>query len=103
MNIETTLDAVRAWGSEKQITGPNAKATTLTQFSKLHEECGELLDGILTGNKAEIIDAIGDCCVVLALLAELEELRLEDCLAQAYSVISKRQGKMVNGVFVKND
>jgi NTP pyrophosphatase (non-canonical NTP hydrolase) len=101
--IGLALDKIREWGSARKIIGPMAKATGLTQYSKLHEEMGELLVGLLAGNKDEIEDAIGDCCVVLTLLAELEGLRLEDCVASAYAEISSRKGQMINGVFVKED
>lgn len=101
LSIGLALDKIREWGSARNIIGPKAKATGLTQYSKLHEEVGELLAGLLNGNKDEIQDALGDCCVVLALLAELEGLRLEDCVASAYAEISNRKGKMIDGVFVK--
>ena len=39
--------------------------------------------------------------VVLTNLAHLEGLTIEQCIGSAYDVISKRQGKMVNGTFVK--
>ena len=39
--------------------------------------------------------------VVLTNLAGLEGLKIEDCITSAYDVIKSRQGKMVNGTFVK--
>lgn len=99
--VGLALDKIREWGSARGIIGPEAKATGLTQYSKLHEEAGELLNGLLSGDKLEVEDAIGDCCVVLVLLAELEGLRLEDCIASAYEEIASRKGRMINGVFVK--
>jgi NTP pyrophosphatase (non-canonical NTP hydrolase) len=86
--ISLAFDRIREWGSARGIIGSQAKATGLTQYSKLHEEAGELLTGLLSGNKEEIQDALGDCCVVLALLADLEGLRLEDCVASAYQEIA---------------
>ena len=41
--------------------------------------------------------------VVLTNLAELCDLSIEECVEEAYEVISKRAGKMVNGTFVKNN
>ena len=41
--------------------------------------------------------------VVLTNLAELSQLRIEDCIDVAYNEISKRKGKMINGTFVKTD
>jgi len=36
-------------------------------------------------------------------LAELENLKIEDCIKTAYEVIINRKGKMINGTFVKNE
>jgi NTP pyrophosphatase (non-canonical NTP hydrolase) len=66
------------------------------------EEAGELAKALLNRDKAEIVDAIGDITVVLTNLAELEGLKIEDCIDSAYNVISKRKGKMINGTFVKD-
>ena len=74
-----------------------------TQYIKLQEEAGELAKAILNKDKAEVEDAIGDMVVVLTNLAELSELRIEDCIDSAYKEISNRKGKMINGTFVKTD
>ena len=58
---------------------------------------------LATDNKLEIKDAIGDMTVVLIILADLCGLSHSDCLESAYNVISKRTGKMVDGVFVKDN
>lgn len=69
---------------------------------KLYEEAGELSKAVLTNDRAEIIDAIGDCVVVLTNLAKLADLTIEDCIDSAYNEISNRKGVMKNGTFVKN-
>jgi len=51
----------------------------------------------------EIKDAIGDIVVVLTNLAYLEGFTIEDCIDAAYSEIAPRQGKMINGTFIKNE
>ena len=66
------------------------------------EEAGELAQAILKRDTPEIQDAIGDMVVVLTNLAELEDLKIENCIDSAYDVISKRKGNMVNGTFVKS-
>jgi len=66
------------------------------------EEAGELGRAILKKDQVEFIDAIGDMVVVLTNLAELGNTSIEICIDQAYDVISKRTGKMVNGTFVKD-
>jgi NTP pyrophosphatase (non-canonical NTP hydrolase) len=97
-NNRTVYDLIRTWANDKGIYD---KGDTKTQYLKLLEEVGELAEGILKGNKPEIIDAIGDIVVVLTNLARLEELRIEDCVDSAYDVIKNRKGKMINGTFVK--
>jgi NTP pyrophosphatase (non-canonical NTP hydrolase) len=65
------------------------------------EEAGELAKALLEKDEPEIIDAIGDMVVVLTNLAKLEGLDIEDCVDSAYNVIKWRQGKMIDGTFVK--
>lgn len=96
------INAVREWGIEKGIIGPNGKATESTQLNKLIEEVEELVDAVCNNDRDEKIDAIGDCTVVLILLSEIIGVPFEECLESAYHVISKRTGKMVGGVFVKD-
>lgn len=89
---------IRLWAEER---GIYKDGDTKTQYIKLQEEAGELAKAILKKDKTEIIDAIGDCVVVLTNLAALEGLKIEDCVNSAYSVISSRKGSMQNGTFVK--
>lgn len=96
----TDFELIRKWAKEKGILD---KGDSKTQYIKLQEEAGELAKALLKKDKEEIIDAIGDCVVVLTNLAELENLKIEDCIKSAYNVIINRTGKMVNGTFVKNE
>ncbi|MGH2217236.1 MazG-like family protein, partial [Enterococcus faecalis] len=52
-------------------------------------------------NENDLRDGIGDVVVTLIILAMQNNMDLYECLNQAYSEIKNRQGKMVNGVFVK--
>jgi len=99
--LGSLVQLVREWGNERNITGPNAKATVETQFSKLLEEVDEIREGIEKKDQHEIIDGIGDATVVLILLASLAGVRFETCLLAAYDEIRNRKGKMVEGKFVK--
>ena len=102
MTTQQQIELVREWGRDKGIIGPNGKATECTQFDKLREEMAELRFAISTNDHYEKIDAIGDCTVVLILLADIIGVPFEDCLETAYQVISKRTGSMVGGVFIKD-
>jgi NTP pyrophosphatase (non-canonical NTP hydrolase) len=91
-------DLIRTWASDK---GIYAKGDSKTQYLKLMEESGELAEALLKNDETEVIDAIGDIVVVLTNLAKLRGHNIEDCITSAYSVIKSRQGKMINGTFVK--
>lgn len=108
MNLQETIDNVRAWGVAKGITGPNGKGTLLGQLAKTQEELTETRDAAvlymsgIAGEKDEVIDGLGDVFVTIILAAEMANLRIEDCLAAAYDEIKGRTGKMIDGVFVKD-
>ena len=92
------FDLIRAWAAER---GLYEKGNSHTQYVKLQEEAGELAKALLNKDKPEIKDAIGDMVVVLTNLAYLEGFTIEECIETAYSEISNRKGKMINGTFVK--
>lgn len=95
----TTFQKIRSWAENRGIYD---KGDVKTQYVKLLEETGELAKSILKNDDEEFVDAIGDCVVVLTNLAKLKGYEIEDCIDHAYTIISKRQGQMVNGTFVKN-
>ena len=97
-NEENVYDLIRAWATNK---GIYKSGDSKTQYIKLMEEAGELAQAILKNDEPEVIDAIGDMVVVLTNLAKLRGHNLEDCVCSAYDVIKSRQGKMINGTFVK--
>lgn len=113
MKLTNEFDSIRQWANQKGIYD---KGDPKTQYIKLLEEAGELAKAILKNDKDEIIDAIGDCVVVLTNLCELCSIyreseknlairrivTIEDCINSAYNVIAKRTGKMENGTFVKD-
>lgn len=108
--------SVLKWAENKGILD---KATPMTQHSKTIEEIEELTEaleaqeddlvefenskGVISNTEHEIKDAIGDIIVTLIIQSKMQNLTIEDCLESAYNVISKRTGKMVNGVFVKDN
>ena len=93
------FDLIREWARERGLyDGGDSK----TQALKLVEEVGETCRAILKQDKAEIIDGIGDCVVVLTNLAELNNVSIEDCIDAAYDEIKDRKGKMVNGTYKKD-
>jgi len=119
MTIQETIEAVRQWGVAKGITGPNGNGTLLGQLAKTQEELTETRDAAVAAaisqhamgshataiwnqSQADLIDGLGDVFVTIILAAEMAGLRIEDCLAAAYDEIKGRTGKMVDGVFIKD-
>jgi len=93
------FDLIRTWAKDR---GLYEHGDPKTQSLKLVEEVGEICRATLKEDHDEVIDGIGDCVVVLTNLAELHGVTIEECIASAYGVISKRTGKMVNGTFKKD-
>jgi NTP pyrophosphatase (non-canonical NTP hydrolase) len=107
---------VLVWAKEKGILD---KATPLAQCDKTFEEVEELCEALEyqsiniesftnskdkeVNTKEEIKDALGDILVTIIIQAEMQGLKLEDCLQSAYDVISKRTGVMRNGQFHKDN
>ena len=89
---------IRTWATER---GLYVSGDPITQYVKLQEEAGELAQALLKDDQPEVIDAIGDMVVVLTNLAHQRGVSIEKCIDDAYKVISKRKGKMINGTFVK--
>ena len=87
------------WAKDKGIL---SAAQPEKQMLKTVEEVGELADAIGREHKADIADAIGDVVVTLVIQAEMQEINFRECIEEVYGVISKRTGKMENGLFVKD-
>lgn len=73
------------------------------QMLKLMEEVGELAEGLAKNRYGQIQDSIGDVTVVLVGLALQCGLNYEDCVKLAYEEIKGRKGKVINGVFIKEE
>ena len=123
-HVPQQLSNITYWAHDRNII---EGATPQAQFSKLLEEVIELyatlhndqepeeitaniVDLVLgLKNKGKIkvasndvpIDDIGDCMVVLTIIAEQHGLTISNCLEHAYNDIKDRKGKMIDGVFVK--
>lgn len=88
------------WANERDII---QGATTHAQLVKLLEEAGELAHGIGRHNEDLVKDSIGDCAVVLTILAAQFGFTFEECVQTAYDQIKNRTGKKVDGIFVKDE
>ncbi len=117
MKLTNEFSDIREWASAK---GIYQNGDIKTQYIKLQEECGELAKAIINNDIEEIIDAIGDCVIVLTSIAKFSNninmpknnftgsqlennITIEQCINSAYNVIKKRNGKMLNGSFIKDN
>lgn len=91
------FDNFTKWANDRQII---QNGNILAQGLKLVSEVGELADNLAKGRC--IKDDVGDCCVVLNNLAQMQGLTLNECLEQAWGDIKDRKGTMnSHGVFIK--
>jgi len=92
--------AVVEWAHDKGIFD---NSNPIAQMSKMKEDVEELDEEILLNDKSliRIEGELGDVLVTVIIQAHFHGLSLADCLQQAHDKISKRKGKLVDGVFVK--
>ena len=89
---------VEQWHEDRNlIDGSDDKS----QVMKLMQELGELSDSVCKGEC--IKDDIGDMLVVMLNICKRNEITLFECLDVAYGDIRDRKGRMIDGVFVKED
>lgn len=96
--MRDTADKVVAWAEDRNLI---LGSTPLKQLDKLREEVNEIEEAIDDNDGEAFIDAIGDCTVVLTILAAQLGHTIEYCFAQAYEQIKDRRGRMIEGIFVK--
>ena len=73
------------------------------QMLKLGEEFGELCEGMAKGKPDVVKDSIGDMYVVMTILSMQLGLDVRECISQAYEEIKDRKGKMIDGIYVKEE
>ena len=91
---------VEEWGEEKGLIGD--KANPDRQMLKLIEEVGETARALAYGDQEGLKDGIGDCVVVLIVLAAQHDKTLEECLEHVWDEIKDRTGKLEDGLFKKD-
>jgi len=97
-DLGTVYHRIRRWAHARDIVD---QSTTVQQLAKLVEECGELASALVRHRTVDAKDAIGDMVVVLTIIAEQLGHAVEDCVEAAYQEIKDRQGRMVDGVWIK--
>ena len=97
--MQELTQQIKQWAVERDLD----IADPTKQMLKLMEEVGELAQGMAKNNQAQVYDSIGDVYVVLVILSMQLGLEIEGCVQTAYDEIKNRKGKMLNGVFVKEE
>jgi NTP pyrophosphatase (non-canonical NTP hydrolase) len=99
LKFDELESAVVKWSHDR---GLIEGTTAHHQMVKLQEELGELAGAILKGDRAKMVDGVGDAIVVLINITEKLKLGgIEWCLEMAYDEIKDRRGRMIDGTFVK--
>lgn len=100
MTLLEYIEKIESWAEDRNlIEGSDPKSQLLKTMSEL----GELADGINKNRMDEIEDGIGDVVVTLVIICAQYGIRFEDCVELAYNEIKDRKGRMVNGVFIKEN
>ena len=92
------IDNVVQWHRDRNLIDGS---TDKDQVLKLMQELGELSDSVCKGK--DIKDDIGDMLVVMLNIATRNGVTLSECVARAWDDIKDRKGKMVDGIFVKEE
>lgn len=100
MKWEELVQAVVRWSDERGIP---ERGTTAGQLLKAASELGELCDAEIKDDWDGREDAVGDVLVCLIIYCDMWEITLEECLERAYNEIKDRKGRMVHGIFVKEE
>lgn len=98
--MEDLLDAVYFWAVDREIL---YQSTVENQIEKLKEELVEFEVDVVSQRYDDAEVELGDMMVVLTILAALLHSSPEECLRRAFEKIKHRKGKMVNGLFVKEE
>nr|UWD71513.1 MAG: MazG-like family protein [Bacteriophage sp.] len=98
------ITKINHWADERNLKQADPKI----QWMRVTEEVGEIRDVLLKPTKftepqAALKDAIGDTLVTIIVLAHQLDLDVTECLGIAYEEIKNRNGKMINGTFVKEE
>ena len=93
----THTELIKQWAIDRNLH----TADPTKQMLKLVEEFGELGEAMAKGNDDLFVDAIGDIYVVLTILAMQKGYDIEDCINVAYNEIKDRNGKLINGIYLK--
>ena len=102
--IDGYISRIEEWGGIRGlISAPGEpKNKPQAQMLKLMEEVGETAKALAYKDQEGLKDGIGDCVVVLTILARQCDTSLEECIGAAWDEIKDRTGKLEDGLFKKD-
>lgn len=110
MTIQSvTITKGKAYPRDKEIIsffekkGLYETTTYKDQFLKLEEEVEELLEALHLGDDEQVLSEAGDVYICLLNVLKCCGLTMEQAVNYSADKVTKRKGKVVNGVFVKEE
>lgn len=100
MSLNKLEDKIVDWAADRGLV---PDPDPMKQHEKTVEEVFELRDAIEQKDVAEVMDAIGDIFVTLVIQCRAWGVTMEECVQGAYDEIKDRKGKLVDGIFVKEE
>lgn len=73
------------------------------QFNKLEEEADKLKDALLLGDDEQVLNEAGDVYITLLNVLKCCGLTMEQAVNYSADKVLKREGKVENGVFIKDE
>ena len=92
------VQLIEQWDEDRNLI---EGSTDKDQVLKLAQELGELSDSVC--KEKDMRDDLGDMLVVMINIMKRNNISIEECLQKAYDDIKDRKGKMVDGIFVKEE
>ena len=89
---------IEQWHEDRNLI---AGSTDKDQVLKLVQALGELSDSVC--KEKDMRDDLGDMLVVMINIMKRNNITIEECLQKAYDDIKDRKGRMVDGIFVKEE
>lgn len=92
-------ESIKLWATERGLH----KADPQSQMLKVTEEVGEVAGALARNDINSVKEEIGDVLVTLIILSMQLNINIDDCKRAAYVKIKHRKGKMINGIYVKEE
>lgn len=96
--VDNMVSLIKTWHHDRNLI---EGSTDKDQVLKLMQELGELSDSVCKSK--DIRDDLGDMLVVMINIMERNNLTMTECLEVAWDDIKDRKGRMVDGIFVKEE